>query len=465
MTWLRKFLVPDGLAGRFALLLACALIAANVVALILLSAERQRLDRASEAEREVARIIALVPALEAVDPASRRPIARDASTRFAEVTVEAEPLTDKTQTDARSIALASQLSAALGSREVRVAIFARPDDRERRDDASGAETRKLPRGDREVIAISVALRQAGAEAAPPAWLNVMTGDAAHGGDPIQEEVFLIILGLSLVAVLGVGVLFVRHLTRPLARLATAARAAGHGDRTVRVPEEGAREMREAAAAFNGMQAQIAQFDAERMRTLAAVGHDLRTPITSLRIRVEMLEEQDLRDPMIRTLDEMAVMADGLVAYARDSREAEPVQAIHLPALLARLCADRGVPFQADADVQVQARPVALGRAVGNLIDNALRYGKTATVALAAKRSEAIITVDDQGPGIPPERLESMFEPFVRGEGSRSSDTGGAGLGLSIARTLIVAHGGSLILENRKPRGLRATIRLPLKWSV
>lgn len=465
MTRLRKFLVPDGLAGRFALLLACALVAANLVALVLLSSERQRIDRASEAEREVERIVALVPAMEAVDPALRRTIARDASTRFAEVTVEAEPLTDSTQTDARSKAIAGQLSAALGNREVRVAIFARPDDRDRGDGTSGPDARRLPKGDREVMAISVALRQAGATATPPVWLNVMTGDGERGGDPIQEEVFVIILGLSLIAVLGVGVLFVRHLTRPLARLATAARAAGRGDHSVRVPEVGAREMREAAAAFNGMQAQIAQFDAERMRTLAAVGHDLRTPITSLRIRAEMLEEQDLRDPMIRTLDEMAVMADGLVTYARDSRDAEPVQVIDLANFLAHLCANRGVPFQAETEAQVQARPVALGRAVGNLIDNALRYGKTATVALAATRSEAIITVDDQGPGIPPERLESMFEPFVRGEGSRSSDTGGAGLGLSIARNLVLAHGGSLVLENRKPKGLRATIRLPLTGSV
>ncbi len=154
-----------------------------------------------------------------------------------------------------------------------------------------------------------------------------------------------------------------------------------GDRDARVPEDGPREMRAAAAAFNDMQARIARFDAERMRTLAAVGHDLRTPLTSLRIRAEMLDEADAA-PMIRTLDEMTVMADGLVAYARGVAEAEPVQDVDLAALLARLCEDRGAPLAVDAPAIVRGRPVALGRAIGNLIDNALRYGGAARVRLS-----------------------------------------------------------------------------------
>ncbi len=452
--------IPDGLAGRFALLLAIALVAANLVAAGLLSFERQRLDRRSDEVREVERIIALVPTMEAVDPALRARIARDASTRFAEVSVETRPIVTVAQTDARAVAIAGRLAGALGDREVRVAIAAGLHPDGRLHGAPGKEDGGDHPGGQQVIAISVALRPAGPADAAHAWLNVVAAAAGIGDSRLQQDVFLIVLGLSLVAVLGVGMIFVRQLTRPLATLATAARAAGRGDRTVRVPEDGAREMRDAASAFNGMQAQIARFDAERMRVLAAVGHDLRTPITSLRIRAELLDDPDLRDPMIRTLEEMAVMADGLVSYARDSREAEEVQSIDLAAFLARLCADRGVPFRHGSGARVQARAVALGRAVGNLVDNALRYGRTASVGLTAAGDEAVITIDDQGPGIPPERLDSMFEPFVRGEGSRSGDTGGAGLGLSIARSIVLAHGGVLVLENRHPTGLRATIRLP-----
>ncbi len=216
---------------------------------------------------------------------------------------------------------------------------------------------------------------------------------------------------------------------------------------------------QAAAAFNDMQARIARFDAERMRTLAAVGHDLRTPLTSLRIRAEMLDEPDAA-PMIRTLEEMTVMADGLVAYARGTAEAEPVQDVDLAALLARLCEDRGAPLAVDAPAIVRGRPVALGRAIGNLVDNALRYGGAARVLLSRAASEAVVTVEDNGPGIPEDRLAAVFEPFVRGEDSRSADIGGAGLGLSIARGIVAAHGGDVALENRAEGGLRATVRLP-----
>lgn len=261
------------------------------------------------------------------------------------------------------------------------------------------------------------------------------------------------------AVLGVALFYVRRLTRPLGELANAARAAGRGDRSARVAEDGPREMRDAATAFNDMQGRIARFDAERMRTLAAVGHDMRTPITSLRIRAELLDAADAA-PMVRTLDEMTVMANGLVAYARGAGEAEAVEHFDLARLLARLCEERGADLKAEAAVAVMARPVALERAVGNLIDNAIRYGGGCRVRLSRDFDAAIITVEDDGPGIPPERLADMFEPFVRGDDSRSVETGGAGLGLSIARAIVTAHGGVIVLENRAEHGLRATIRLP-----
>ncbi|MCB1384245.1 MAG: two-component sensor histidine kinase, partial [Notoacmeibacter sp.] len=212
---------------------------------------------------------------------------------------------------------------------------------------------------------------------------------------------------------------------------------------------------------NDMQARIAGFDAERMRTLAAVGHDLRTPITSLRIRAEMLDEAEAA-PIIRTLDEMTVMAEGLIAYAKGIQDAETVQPVDLTDLLDRLCRERGAAFSGEGRLAVDGKPVALGRVFSNLIDNAIRYGGSATVFLGQRDGEAVVSVSDDGPGIPAERLESMFEPFVRGEESRSAQTGGAGLGLSIARSLVLAHGGSLRLENRTPRGLCATVTLPLR---
>ena len=422
-------LAPDGLAARFALLLVGALLAANLVALALLSSERDRLDRASVAGREIERVIGLVPALDGASAAERRRIVRSASRRGAVIRAGADPLVAEHLTQGRAAALARRATEALGGREVRLAA-----------------------GSRGGLALSVALED------PDGWLNATLRspppDPRRGGTAL-----LLILGLSLGAVLAVGLLFIRRLTRPLAALAEAARAAGQGDRTARVPEAGARELREAAAAFNDMQARIASFDAERSRTVAAVGHDLRTPITSLRIRAEMLDGAE-GEPMIRTLDEMKVMADGLLAFARGG-EAEDTVPVDLSPLLERLCAERGAEFRAAAPARVRGRPVALGRAVGNLVDNALRYAGSAGVTLSRDGADALIAVEDRGPGIPAERLADMLEPFARGEASRSGETGGAGLGLSIARTVIGAHGGTLGLANREGGGLRATVRLPL----
>lgn len=438
-------LLPDGLAGRFALLLTVALVAANLVALGLLGFERGRLDRLAREAREVERVLSLVPAIEAVDPRARRQIAREASTRFSRVSVDSAPVVAEVPAAPRSAALTRQLAEALPGRELRAAVLLR-----------GMVERPDGPVARETIAVSVRLAGDGR----PSWLNfVSRGERARPGG-VEEEVFLLVLGLSLAAVLGVGLLSVRRLARPLGRLADAARAAGRGDRTARVPEEGPREMRAAAAAFNDMQARIEGLEAERMRTLAAVGHDLRTPITSLRIRAELLDAAEAA-PMIRTLDEMTVMADGLVAYARGGGEAEPVQEVALAPLLRRLAGDRGAAFEAEAEPTVAGRPVALGRAVGNVLDNAIRYGGAARLRLTADETDAVIVIEDDGPGIPEENLDRMFEPFVRGDQSRNAETGGAGLGLAIARNIVLAHGGTITLANR-PGGLRVTLRLPLR---
>lgn len=440
-------ILPDRLAGRFALLLVCALLAANLVALALFTVERGRLDRAARKEREIERIVSLVPAIEAAEPRARRAIARDASTRFSRLSVAPRPSIQKMPTTSRSLALTRELSQSLAGREVRGSLFSR-----RGQDAQPG------RGHREAIAVSIRLRSP--EGSPAQWLNILSRGQNHHGRDAPQEVFFIILALSLVSVLGVGLIFVRRLTQPLAALATAARAAGQGDRTARVPETGAREMREAAAAFNDMQARIAQFDTERMRTLAAVGHDLRTPITSLRIRAEMLE-QDEAQPMVRTLNEMTVMADGLVAYAKGAADNEKTKTIEIEELLQRICSELGGQLTVLHKANTSGRPVALGRAFGNLIDNALSYGGSAAVWLDVQGREAVVTIDDDGPGIARERLNSMFEPFVRGDDSRSIDTGGAGLGLAIARNIIVAHGGEITLANRPEGGLRVEVRLTL----
>lgn len=459
-------LVPQGLTARFALLLVAALLVANLVALALLSQERDRLGRDARELREVERALSLIPALDALEPARRGAIAQAASTRFTGVRVDSQPLLTGTASDRRSRFVARRVSQALGGREVRAEVeitgdwrWQRPEGRPR-DRSDDDDRRPRPRAER--ITLSVVLQGGGAGGAQ--WVNITSDAPAWDDAQAAGRAYLLVLALSLLSVLGVAFLFLRRLTRPLRQLAVAAQAAGRGDRSARVPETGARETRDAARAFNDMQARIARFDAERMRTLASVGHDLRTPITSLRIRAEMLDDADQSEPMIRTLDEMTVMADGLVAWAR-GEDGESTQDIDLADCLSALCNERGAQLTVTAGGHIQGRPVALKRAIGNLIDNALRYGGAANVRLARDGDEAVIGIADTGPGIPPDRLDAMFEPFVRGEGSRNLDTGGAGLGLSIARAVVLSHGGRIALTNRPEGGLLAEVRLPVTQEV
>ncbi len=449
---LLKRLLPDALAGRIVLLLAIALLVANAIALAVLNFEQRRIDRQVTEDRVIERIVDLVSAMDAVDGKARQVIARNASSRFARVRVADVPLLAETGTDSRSLYIAARLAQTLGRGDIAVGLI----ERSPRTHAADRPHRRRSGG---FIGITAPLAELDGQTQ---WLNVVVSGAPLRPRLLDGKPILVVLSLSMLCVLGVAVAFARLLTKPLGQLSGAAQAAGRGDRSARVPEEGPREMREAARAFNAMQSEISQFDAERMRMFAAVGHDLRTPMTSLRIRAEMVEEDDLRDAMVRTLDQMTVMADGLVSYAREGQDGEEVSAIDLGELIGHLCDDRAVTFTAVPDIQVTGRRVGLGRAIGNLIDNAARYGNEATVTLSQWQGDAIVTIDDNGPGIPPDQLDAMFQPFTRGDTSRNLNTGGAGLGLSIARTTINAHGGRITLENRAEGGLRATVNLPLK---
>lgn len=445
-----KKLYPAALAGRIVLLLVGTILAANLIALAVMGFQQQRFDRQVSEDREIERIAALIPAMEAVDGQVRKVIARDASTRFARVRVEDAPLLNETADDSRAQYIASVLASTLERSDVRVAIIDRPA-------PSDTSDRQTQNNAKRVIAITM---QLSARDGRGEWLNVVTSGASRRQGHFDAQPFFTVLALSLLCVLAVSVALTRQLTKPLGQLSVAAEAAGRGDRNARVPETGPREMRKAAQAFNAMQQEISQFDAERVRMLAAVGHDLRTPMTSLRIRAEMVDDDAQRDAMVRTLDEMAVMADGLVSYAKEGQDGEATQPIDLGPMLTQLCEDRDATFNCLKDVEITGRRVGLGRAIGNLVDNANRYGDDVAVTLTQDKRSAIITVEDNGPGIPADRIDTMFQPFTRGDNSRSVETGGAGLGLSIARSIINAHGGRITLENRAEGGLRATVSLP-----
>ena len=275
----------------------------------------------------------------------------------------------------------------------------------------------------------------------------------------------LLLELGFVAVVLGVVLFAmaRTITRPLAELATAAEGVGRGAR-MPLRETGARELREATRAFNTMQERLHRYLDSRTRVLSAMSHDLRTPLTRLKLRTESLDDAALRERFNADLDEMQRMVTGALNLFRGMNHDEPLQTVDVGALVAELQrehAELGTQVEVSGTATpVSARPAALKRCLGNLLSNAAKYGTNPAVVLEDAPDELIIRIFDDGPGIPPEMIEQVFEPFFRLESSRNADTGGVGLGLSIARDIAQAHGGSLALRNRSPHGLEAVLRLP-----
>jgi signal transduction histidine kinase len=199
--------------------------------------------------------------------------------------------------------------------------------------------------------------------------------------------------------------------------------------------------------------------------LAALGHDLRTPITSLRLRAEFIEDDEIKLKIIETLDEMLQMAEATLSFAREEAAHEETRLVDAGALISTVCGDladvgRNVVCEDTHGFTLRCRPVGVTRALRNVVENAVAYGKRARVSLERSHGELAIHVDDDGPGIAPADMEKVFMPFVRLESSRNRDTGGVGLGLAIARSIIRSHGGDIVLQNRPEGGLRATISLP-----
>ena len=288
--------------------------------------------------------------------------------------------------------------------------------------------------------------------------------------PFWSQNFLTAFVLMTVAAALLVVWAVRQFSNPMRELAAAAENLGLDVNAPPLPEHGTIESVKAARAFNLMAERIRRFVRDRTFLLTAIGHDLRTPITRLKLRAEWMEDEEQQAKMLADLDELESMVAATLAFGRDDAAAEALAAIDLAELLrtigdeaadARPDQAEGIVYQGPDHQVVRARPVALKRALTNLVQNALNYGGSARISLAAPRNGSIAaTVDDDGPGIPPAELERVFEPFHRLEGSRNRETGGTGLGLPIARNILRAHGGDVTLANRAGGGLRATVTMP-----
>ncbi len=280
--------------------------------------------------------------------------------------------------------------------------------------------------------------------------------------PLRLALTLLIL---LGTVIALSLVAVRWVTGPLSELAIAAEKLGEDINRPPLPETGPSEAQRAARAFNTMQRRLARFIADRTRIFTAMSHDLKTPITRLRLRTELLDDEPLRAKFVKDLEEMEDMVTQTLDFMRDANTQEAVQRLDAMALIESLQTDyqdtgSKVDIEGGAVQPYPGRPLGLRRCLVNLVGNAIRYGGRATIKLEDTANLLTIRVLDDGPGIPEEELEQAFEPFFRGEASRSRETGGSGLGLGIARNIARAHGGDLVLRNRPEGGLEAILTLP-----
>lgn len=262
-----------------------------------------------------------------------------------------------------------------------------------------------------------------------------------------------------------GIWAARALRSPLSAFARAAESFSLNQSSPPIPETGPEEIRTAAKALNRMRERITMLMNDRTRMLAAISHDLRTPITRLRLRSEYIEDDAQRAQTLRDLDQMQAMLESVLSLLRSGSAGSPTL-VDVAALLQMICeefSDRGhtVVYQGPGRAPLTAQPDEIRRAVTNLVENAVRFGTKVLVTLTAANDRVIIDVADNGPGIPDERKSAMLEPFVRGEEARTMDaSSGFGLGLSIAQAVAQAHGGTLSLQDNDPRGLVVRILLP-----
>ncbi|MSU93987.1 HAMP domain-containing protein [Pseudomonas mandelii] len=296
------------------------------------------------------------------------------------------------------------------------------------------------------------------------WVMFSAPSRSWGLDEAPR--YLIVILLVLISTALVALIATRRLATPLQHFAEGARRFGVDFRAPPIEPLGPQEIRQAILAFNAMQAQLQHFIRDRTQMLAAISHDLRAPLTRMRLRGEFIEDSEQQQRLFRDVDEMQAMINSALEFFRDDARLEPATQFDLAELLQTLLddyRDQGVEIAYVGPTRwvYFGRPLGLKRVMTNLLDNAIKYGSEPAIELIADAGEVRIKVLDRGPGIPEASLEQVFVPFFRMEGSRNKSTGGVGLGLSAARAIVLEHGGELKLRNRSKGGLEALVVLPV----
>jgi len=448
-------LVPDTLAGRTIVILLFSLGLFHLWSMWIYQLGIEELLGSAREEQLAEEVASVTRAIGGLPEVQREATARALSTAMADV-----HWSPRSAVGAGSVASArtepirkrlGELAPDIAEGRVRIAFA---------DEAGAPAPAAATEGDHHLLLASVQLPD-------ETWLNfrISTAHLAASDDHgVLGSMSAMALGTLLVSVF-----LVRSVTAPLGSLSAAADRIGTSAASPELPAEGPREVRVAASAFNRMQARIKRLIEDRTQTLAAVSHDLKTPITRLRLRAQFVADQDLRRTIESDLDEMEAMIQSTLDFLRGDATGEEVRTVDVATILETVCdhlvdAGHDVVLLEACYAPLPCRPLALKRAFGNLVENALKYGHRARVSLTRQADAYVVTIADDGPGIPPGQFERVFDPFYRLESSRSRETGGTGLGLTVARSTILAHGGEVRLANADGGGLTVTVELPVLRS-
>ena len=464
-------LLPRSLFSRLVLVLLGGLAVAQLLSYAIHMRERGELLLQASGVQSAQRVADIVRLLESADPAGRRRIAKILSAPPLLVSLDRGLIAPSPETgpeSARGALFGAMLRRFLGEEWPVESVIA------------GAPPADFapPHGPGRGVQGPMHGRF-GATMHGPAWGGIafVSQVRLHDGtlvtvDARQPEPgagwpyrMLLSLAVLLTAVVVLSLVAVRWATRPLNALADAADELGRNIHRRPMEESGPIEVVRAARAFNTMQLRITAYLRERTSVLAAMSHDLKTPVTRLRLRAELLPDPQLQRKFTRDLEELEAMVAATLDFLRGTAGSEAAQPVDMTALLESLQADLSevgsqVTISGSPLRPYVGQPVALKRCVRNLVENAVKYGKSASIEVDDSEERLRILVRDEGPGIPPAEIDRVFEPFYRLEDSRNRDTGGTGLGLTIAQSIAQSHGGELTLENRPGAGLEARLTLP-----
>lgn len=471
MKWLTPFW-PKRMASQMIALVIAGFVLSQIIVLIAITLDRRESLREFESARLLDRLAVTVRIIENAPPSLGRQLTAATSSNFLTFWVTRTPVLqegimdsdqDWHDVDERIRSLKQRIGQnrdiRFGDKDRLLRSARLPREiRSGKDEDDDDDRKRFREGDRfrPDLVLSIGLRDG-------RWLNAGLNHRQHVGRigfPILLSFLITGSVLALVVILAV-----RRVTRPLEHLSGAADRMGRGETVSPIAEAGPADLRETIRAFNQMQDRLHRMMTDRTRMLAALGHDLRTPITSLKLQTEFIEDDDLRDRMQRQLNDMHQMAESALNFARDASDGEAARQTDITALVESLIDDMegintAVSFVGETRITTRCRPVALGRAIRNLIQNAVNYGGQAIVDVSDAGDHIEITIDDNGPGIPEADLARVFDAFERLDDARNKDSGGTGLGLTIARTIARSHGGDVTLTNREAGGLRARITLP-----